>query len=304
MIKKYAKYYFAVLILGVVFLSSLYAYAPYFVVEVKNPLIMTAKELMEDGNRENGLHKKSDFYFTANDGISINVRFSPSSKKKTRGNIILLHGIRSDKNSLSDREKYFNKQGFNTFAMDLRGHGKSGGEYCTYGYKEKEDVKKLVDYLSQKNQPDLPLGIYGHSLGGAVAIQALAIDKRIDFGIIESTYSDFTKITSDYSEYYTGLRFESLHADLLERSGELAGFVYDKVNPKDYCSLISQPVLMVHGAEDEKIKPSYALENYKRLPSLKKDIYIVPKAHHNDIWQIGGNKYHEKILQFISGLSY
>jgi pimeloyl-ACP methyl ester carboxylesterase len=296
--KKYI-YYSAGFVLTAIFMSSLYAYAPYFVVQVKNPFIMTAKDILDEEQPLPSAQENSDeFYYKGADDIIINGRLSYAKKTPADGTVILLHGIRSDKNSLADRELFFNNHGYNTISIDLRGHGKSEGEYCTYGYKEKEDIIKLIDWIIAKNLKT-PIGIYGHSLGAAIAIQAMAVDKRIQFGIIESTYSDFTKITSDYSDYYTGFRFDFLNSDLLERSAEIAGFYSDKVNPVDYCSMIDQPVMITHGKKDNKINPLYAKKNFDKINSKNKKLVLIEGAHHNDIWDIGGDEYHKQILGFI-----
>jgi len=302
--KTLLRYWFIWVGLGSIFMSSLYAYIPYFVVEVKNPIIMSAKYLIDDQSISS--HKKDNhknITVTSFDNTLISGKISKSKIQPARAYIILLHGIRSDKNMMIAQEDFFTKNGFNTLSIDLRGHGLSGGEYCTYGFKEKKDISAVIDFLQKEKNWKKPIGIFGHSLGGAVALQAMAYDPRISFGIIESTYSNFSKISSDYSEYYTGLTSDLLNEDILERSAEIAGFKPDKVNPSEYCTQITQPVFIVHGKEDQKIKPDYAHENFSKLSSSYKELLFVEKAHHNDIWQVGGDKYHKKILNFLSKIN-
>ncbi len=294
------KYWIVGLLTGSLFLSSFYVYLPYFVVEVKNPIIMTAKELIEAKKTPyKGKPDQENILINSFDNTPISIRISYSQNQPAKAFIILLHGIRSDKEMLIPQEKFFTKHGFNTLSIDLRGHGQSGGEYCTYGFKEKRDVSAIIDFLKKKKKWKKKIGIFGHSLGGAIAIQALANDKRIDFGIIESSYSDFKKITSDYSEYYIGFSSELLQDDIVDRGAEIAGFEPANVNPKEYCKKIQQAVLIVHGTKDPKVKPQYAKENFRNLLSSKKELYLVNQAQHNDVWHIGGEKYHQKILEFI-----
>ncbi len=293
------KYWFIWLIGAGSFLSSLYAYAPYFVVEVKNPFIMTAKEWIEEPVRPVIQNNQKNLMIPGYENTALSIRITYSQKQPAKGSIILLHGIRSDKNSLIAQENYFSRQGFNTIAMDLRGHGNSQGEYCTYGFKEKKDVSALIDFILKKTDLQTPIGIFGHSLGGAVALQALAYDKRLEFGIIESSYSDFSKITSDYNDYYAGFSAELWTQDLLERSGKIAGFDPQKINPAESCKKITQAVFIAHGTEDQKVNPKYAKINFINLSSKKKVFYPVEKAHHNDVWETGGKAYHQAILHFI-----
>lgn len=67
--------------------------------------------------------------------------------KATSRTIILLHGIRGYKEHFSELAIRLNGKGYNTLALDLRAHGDSDGKYCTYGFYEKYDVQKAVDFL-------------------------------------------------------------------------------------------------------------------------------------------------------------
>src|SRR5712692_3639853 len=111
------------------------------------------------------------------DGITLNawlVKAGPS----VRGTILFLHGVGDSKIAGIPYAKLFFDYRFNTFLYDSRRHGESGGRFCTYGYYEKHDVIDIIDYLSSRTDIMLgKIGIFGTSMGAAVAIQAAAIDK-------------------------------------------------------------------------------------------------------------------------------
>lgn len=86
-----------------------------------------------------------------------------------------------------------------TFIFDSRAHGESQGKYCTYGFYEKKDISAIVDFIGPKYR-NVNIGIWGNSLGAAVAIQAMEYDSRILFGIIESTFTDLSQIVFDYKK--------------------------------------------------------------------------------------------------------
>ncbi len=282
--------------------AGLYAYAPYFVVEMKNPVILTAKHYFHKDVNNYQTHfpeYAEKIHFKTRDNITLTASIFKSKKKTAKANIILLHGIRSSKESFLPVIDFLTQNNFNAIALDLRAHGESGGEFCTFGYLEKQDVKRLIDCLIKTKNLKAPFGIWGHSLGGAIALQTLATDKNIKFGIIESSYSNFKSITADYSDYYLGFDMDFLNKNILERSGELAKFDINKVNPIDYCKKISQPVLLIHGTDDKKINIKYAYDNYKALKSYSKYFYKVKGAGHNDVWQKGGQPLFDKILEFL-----
>ncbi len=286
------------LLLLVVTAYALYSYAPKFIIEIKNPLIMTAKNRFYD--TENDLLQADDKTYTIDiqsfDGLILKADIYKI--QNPIANIIVLHGIRSGRKNMKELCHKLNRNGFNAIALDLRAHGDSQGDYTTFGYYEKRDISVLIDRLKSENLGG-DFGIWGHSLGGAVALQSLATDKRLHFGIIESAYADFKEIVNNYSEYFLGFSSETLNGILLERAGEMADFPVDAVNPVDYARKINVPVLIAHGAEDEKINVDNANRIFKALPVNYKKLVIVQGAHHNDLHKPDGEKYYQQIFEFI-----
>lgn len=183
--------------------------------------------------------------------------------------------------------------------MDNRAHGKSEGTYCTFGAKEKEDVTRLIDFLSA-NEAIHETGVWGQSLGAAIALQAMSVDKRIRYGIIESTYSDFNEITHDYMNFHLGFDWPILTEYLIWRAGIIAEFDPESVAPKLACEFIEQPVFMVHGDEDERINIRHGRTNFEHLKSAQKEFLVIENALHTTVWKEGGASYMNQVFAFIS----
>jgi len=103
--------------------------------------------------------------FNAN-GVQINfVQASASGQP-----IVLLHGTASEWQSFLPLIPILAPK-FKVFALDLRGHGKSGwvsGKYRLFDYAE--DIKCFIEqYIGQ------PTILFGHSLGAQIAIAAASI---------------------------------------------------------------------------------------------------------------------------------
>ncbi len=62
-----------------------------------------------------------------------------------RGTLVYLHGVADNRASGAGVIKRFQKRGFDVVAYDSRAHGESGGDACTYGYFEKEDIERWID---------------------------------------------------------------------------------------------------------------------------------------------------------------
>jgi alpha-beta hydrolase superfamily lysophospholipase len=221
-----------------------------------------------------------------------------------KATIILMHGIRAQKEHFAPIAKMLTVEGYNVFALDIRAHGESEGRFCTFGVKEKTDIKKLIDHLQQVEGIDTPFGIWGQSLGAAISLQAMAMDKRIGFGVIESTFSDFRLTANDYSKFYLGFNIPILTNYLVKRAGEIAEFNPALAKPSEACRNITQPMLMVHGDIDNRISINYGRENYNNLASQNKAFLELKGAAHQNVWEIGGEAYFEKVRAFFNSNSY
>ncbi|MBQ3593488.1 MAG: lysophospholipase [Clostridia bacterium] len=94
--------------------------------------------------------------------------FVPQSPKAL---FILIHG----KGEHSGRYIHFGneleKAGYAVYAPDLRGHGKTGGRIGHTAPRNKilDDVAEIVLYAKIRH-PDLPVFMYGHSMGGNIIL--------------------------------------------------------------------------------------------------------------------------------------
>ena len=299
MFKKIIRY--TILLAVLLFLLCLHFYIPRFITEIQNPVVKAVKSeyliTHQPGFGQDGNKVKHIEYHSFDDSYQ-NAVLSYTDSQPAKGTIILLHGIRSYKEHFIELSEKINQQGYNAVAVDLRAHGSSQGQHCTFGVNEKIDAQYLLDALAKENITD-NIGIWGQSLGGAVAIQALAHDERLAFGIIESTFSDFGTITNDYFSYHAGFNIETLTNYLVDRAGDMAEFKPEDSRPREACKKITQPTLMVHGNQDKRIDIKYGRENFANLNSEKKEFLEIDQATHLNVWKVGGEEYFEKVFDFI-----
>ena len=164
----------------------------------------------------------------------------------------------------------------------------------------KKDIKKVIDYLSEHENLN-HIGIWGQSLGGAIGLQAMGFDKRIKFGIVESTFSEFKTIVNDYFKLHAGFNFTPFSNYLTNRAGSIANFDANEANPLKYSENITQPILMVHGNQDERIDIKYGKANFSKLKSVDKEFLEIDGANHSNVWKVGGDAYFEKTIVFLNG---
>lgn len=218
----------------------------------------------------------------------------------TKPTIILLHGIGDCKEKQLGRAKMLAEAGYNSVVLDLRAHGESEGKYCTFGYYEKEDVKLFINEIIKINK-DNPIGIWGNSLGGAIALQAMSIDNRITLGIIESTFDEFNKVALEYAaDYSFGIKMKWLTNFVLAKSGKIAHFNPDDVKPVIAAKSITQPILFIHGDKDSKISIEFNGNNYNAVQSKDKEWITVKGAGHHNVDVVGGEDLKNKVLAFVA----
>jgi len=139
----------------------------------------------------------------------------------------------------------------------------------------------------------------GTILGGGCGLQSLACDERLKFGIIESAFSDFESVVHDYFKLFLGFDCPFITDYLIWRAGQAAGFDPEEVVPARCARQIHQPIFMVHGKRDNRIKWQYAKTNYDALASRDKTFITYPEATHFNIRKVGGEDYFRQVEHFL-----
>jgi len=166
--------------------------------------------------------------------------------------VFVLHGICDSKATQAGTLASLAERGIVGIAPDLRAHGQSGGDIATYGYLEKRDLSELRKEVG-KEFPGIPIGLWGTSYGGAVALQAMGIDPEFSFAIIENTFADLRDVARQQVLHRVKLPFAAIGPYFVNRAGEAGGFNPGEVSPEASMEHISAPVLHLHGDKDEVI---------------------------------------------------
>lgn len=286
-----------VLFIGIVFVGFGFIGLHFF----SHKLIITPFKRESNVSLEDRNLVADRFTLHTKDSISLKGYWVKTNVASPKACIIISHGKSSNKESNLTLSYFLAEHGIESIVYDARSHGKSGGEYCTYGYYEKEDLSKIISMVKEKN-PVQKIGLWGHSLGAAVTLQTMAHDPRVDFGISESAFTDLKTIVRDYQKrYFLGFRSHLLADYSLSRAEDIANFKAEEVSPLNAAKKIKQAVFLSHGTADDRIDFSYGQQLYEAVPHSNKVFYPIPDAKHNFIWQKGGPEYHKAILEFIQG---
>ncbi|XP_020572781.1 uncharacterized protein LOC110019459 [Phalaenopsis equestris] len=135
------------------------------------------------GLREEGEEGRSvrDFaFFTTERGDTLFTQSWTSVSIRTRGLMVLLHGLNEHSGRYDHFAKQLNESGLKVYAMDWVGHGGSDG---LHGYVHSldyavNDLKAYLDKVLTEN-PGLPCFCFGHSTGGALVLKAI-LDPKVE----------------------------------------------------------------------------------------------------------------------------
>ncbi len=202
--------------------------------------------------------------------------------ERKRGTAIYLHGVGDNRQSGIGIADHFVPKGYDVLLYDSRAHGESGGSFCTYGFYEKFDLSKIINSISAQ-----PIILFGVSMGAAVALQTTARDPRISAVIAVACFSDLRSAAMRRAPFFmTKAKVEQAFR-LAEAEAQ---FVIDDVSPAQIASMITTPVLLVHGAADRETPASDSQRIYTALNG-RKQLVLVPGKGHND--SVNGETWNE-----------
>ena len=259
------------------------------------------KEMNESTAREETL--------TTHDGLDLFLR-SWSSASTARAVVVVCHGF----NSHSGYYVWFGEQlasrGFSTFALDLRGRGRSDGErfYVDAIADWVNDVAAVVT-LAKSRHPGIPVYLLGHSAGGVIScLYCLEHQSELSGFICESFA--FKVPAPDFAiAALKGLSHLAPHAHVLRLKNE--DFSRDQavvkaMNEDPYIAhetqptrtvaelaraderlaqefpRITLPILILHGTADRATKPSGSQQFFDAAGSNDKTLKLY-EAHYHDL---------------------
>jgi uncharacterized protein len=199
-----------------------------------------------------------------------------------RGLIVYLHGSGDNRQGGIGLARRFGPLGYDVLAFDGRAHGASGGQYCTYGVREKDDLRRALDAVGARRV--IP---FGCSLGAAVALQAAPLDPRIVGVVAQSPFSDLPAVVRDRAPWFAS---QADVAAALAEAGRRAGFSPAEASPERAARAIRVPVLVIHGAEDRDTPPDHGRRVFEALAGPRQ-LVLVPGAGHDqtlrgpEIWR-------------------
>lgn len=113
--------------------------------------------------------KNTVLKWKSNDGLDIFGQKWEAEDKPAKAVICLVHGFGEHSSRYEHVARFFTNNGYAVIAYDHRGHGRSGGKRGHFpSYDEFMNDVENLQKQAKSNFPQLPLFLYGHSMGGNV----------------------------------------------------------------------------------------------------------------------------------------
>ena len=222
---------------------------------------------------------KSELTITSRDGLKLCADLIEA--ENPIGLVVAAHGFRSwPAREFSLIAKHLYEQGYTVLYPYMRAHRNSEGKYITFGVKERYDIAAWAKLLSQKH-PDLPLFLYGQSMGGASVIMASALELPENTrGIIADSafYSPKDVIGTALVNSYKVPTFPMLPLMDLWAS-IIAGYSLTATTCQEALDKTDLPFLFIHGTADSLVPYDMGLQNYEHCHTEKEMLTVEGAAH-------------------------
>jgi alpha-beta hydrolase superfamily lysophospholipase len=197
--------------------------------------------------------------------------------------LIYLHGGALNIGANVHHARRFKELGFSVLLISYRGYGKSEGNFPTEA-QVYADAETAWNYLvKQKRIKPEDIFIYGHSLGGAVAINLAISHPNAKGLIVESTFTSIADMGRQNKLY------NLLPVDFIIHQR------FDSISKIDQLQI---PVLFLHGTADDFVPFTMSQRLYDQASSTKL-LKLIPGGAHRNSAVVGREEFLNAVRELV-----
>jgi len=203
------------------------------------------------------------FFVTTDDNLKISAY--EVSVENPKAIIICISGIHMPSATVYfGHARFFKENNYATILFDMRAHGESEGDMICLGYKEYLDTKAIVEHIKADSvYRDIPVVVFGLSMGGTTAINSIGEIPEIDGLISLSAFSSWEDVFYEFMASQSPVFL----AKMVKPFVPLVAFAKYRVNiwsikpVKEIQKIGNRPALIMHSKEDSEVPYS----NFERI---------------------------------------
>jgi len=188
--------------------------------------------------------------------------------------------------------------------FDVVAHGWRGTPGCddaphTLGVHERRDQEAALGALRRRLGADIPVGLLGFSMGGAVAIVVAADDPHVRAVCADSAFSDPACVLGEGVRRVFRLPPSVLVQPVAHFVARRTGARLDDFSPVDAVArLAPRPVLLIHGGSDESVAVDHAYSLHAAAGEPK-ELWVLPGVGHVGAYFADRTAYVDRVAGFF-----
>lgn len=246
---------------------------------------------------------------------------------KAEATILICHGFMCDKFDVGFLRHMFPQGKYNFMTFDFRAHGENTeGQRCTFGRDESLDVITAAYFIKNHQAiKDLPILVYGFSMGAVAAIEAQSKDPSLFAAMVldcpfDSSENIIRRCLENIQFSFLGYDFsvpacsilqkyafhpyvQSMIKNLLKAVANLDAKNIDfrmyPLNPAQSAEGLRVPVMLIHCKNDEKVSVDSIKAVYNNVGSDYKELWLTNGRRHFDSYFYNPEKYIKEVRGFI-----
>ncbi len=213
--------------------------------------------------------------FTSSDGTRLHGWFIPAANGPPvdrAATILHVHGNAGNIESHVWFTEFLPAAGFNLFIFDFRGYGRSEGTARQRGPLIADTIAAVDTLLARPDVDPARLGLFAHSLGGAIGLNVMAERPELRCALVMSAFSSWRDIAADAVGGDPPGPISRLMARLLIKDDHRADVAI---------AGIDRPILIIHGTDDRIVPASHGRRLAAAGPTAQ--LIEIDGGDHNDM---------------------
>ena len=223
------------------------------------------------------------------------------AKEPTKNIVVFAHGYLGEAKDMGFYGQYYYEElGFNLFTPDLRGHGRSKGNYYGFGWHDRLDLIDWINLLIEREGKDVEIVLHGLSMGASAILMASGenLPNQVKVIIADSPYTSVYDMFAYQMKRMYKLPDKPFLPTLSVIMKMKADYYLTEASTKKQVAKSTLPILYVHGKEDTFVPTEMALELSNQTASYY-EILTVEKAGHGESYIVEEALYQSKLNEFI-----
>ena len=267
--------------------------------------------------------------FKTADGLKLFAQWWVPTAGPSKAAVIIVHGLKDHSRRYSEVAEKLTQSNYSVYAFDLRGHGDSEGQRVWVDSYEDylNDLQTFYDIV-QKKEPNKPIFIFGHSMGGAIVTLFSLRHSRPIAGLILSGPAiqlDVNFITKGSAKMmgtlFPTMAILKLKEEDFSRDPKVVEninndpLVYHGAGPantakqlfkmtekiQDEMTKVDVPFIALHGQQDLLTMYEGSAELYQRASSKVKSLKLYQQSYHDLLHEPEKDKVFADILAWLEG---